>query len=947
MLPRRQQSATRGRLPHAQSTFTVRRAILLALALVFVLAVYLNFQFLTNARLESSSSSHSSPLKPKTKSDYMHQSKQQNGKKTSAQQKALSEQLAYESRAVQHIVFTSGCADADFVHSEVLAHSARASGFAKRISHLVYGCSVPVIEDWIRRKNPKNDVETMGFPAITSETTMFGEGQLNTTIHPLVVHQWFKQELNRNVLKDDDFVMIVESDAVFTKNVDIWNLFREVDDIQDPRWFGQDAAWYWPKRSPIPQEQIERAVPAKSKALHVTEWREFAATGPYVVEVALLREVLPTVVDIWDKLDVTKRYMAFPLAGAHHAVPIGISGVLSVHNYPSRYENWDFVDDIKHNPCNESAGKDVELESYPITIRPQNFTLPQWIDGNEWNFFNQQIPPQFLQCDAWLMREPSGFLWYLASHTNGYERVPTILRRRHLMSVCMAVHAYNRAAVAYKQQKCEFGYNENKKIPMEFEKPTWGAAVAHDKETVMDVQTPVRYGEYKTKSVAKHLATALPGHLESDGMHFVFVTACDAAAHWQSDVLASSFQHVKQRGALTRIVTGCSPSELREVVERSSIAYPFLHVFATKNYATQTSGDAYAALNRPFGVRDWLRGANPPVNEDLVVLLDADFVFLRSIAVNANYRVTRAKDVDSQNHKEHSEVILGLRQYKRFFVYEGSRSLNTITDTVKQGQAIGQLRATQYKSVGFDAASGPNTQLCPECQRVTGEDALEYYAVGAPYVLTRTDLGTLVDDYVSLSVKRRGLDQQLALAEPIGLSLAASKHNVQFTAFANLAVFGQDSDEYWGFVDLVKQNPCSKSPVPSVIGESPLFLQGSGLYRATDKHGVEWMYSHGLMPDNLFTCDAWLLATPPPSLWTAAKKAEDMKKLRDVYGLCTSIKVMNQAIVAQRERLCPNGFNQNRKLRLVSPRPVADLHVGAVHERWEIAAKEIVREDKK
>ncbi|KAJ0393208.1 hypothetical protein P43SY_004612 [Pythium insidiosum] len=676
MLPRRQMPPSRVRPTHTITGVSTRRVVLGALVFIFVFAVYVNVRFL------SSSASAGDAASAKKKSSFVHDAtvaKDSTSAKSSVRgNKALSDQLAFETRQVKHIVFTSGCSETEVLRAEVLSHSARARGYEHDMTHAMYGCGVPEYEEILRRKNPSSRVESVGFPAVHSPETRFGAGWLNTTLHFEVLQQWFKQELNRNRLKDDDFVMLAESDAVFTKNVDVWNLFREVEDIADPRWFGQDAEWYEPHSAPLSKEELLRVLPSDTTALSNNDWREFAATGPYVVEVALLKEVLPTIVEIWQKLPSSKRYLAVPLAAAHHEIPIGISGVLSIHRYPSRYENWDFADDVRRNPCNESVDTDIDLESYPITIRPQNFTLPPWIDGREWNFFDSQLPSQFLDCDA-----------------------------------CY------------------------------------------------------------------------------------------------------------------------------------------------------------------------------PVTESIIVVLTQDLVFLRALSVNSNHRVARSNKVDSQNYATDTEVIEGLRQYKRFFVYEGTKELSQVSDRVASRVAIAQ-RSTKamIEALSLDSSSSAVYTVCDDCRaKLSSPSARERVHIAAPFVMTREDLVAVAKDVGAMSTKLESA--QVKHAEAAAIGLATTKADIEFTAFDNLAFSGTRSEDFVGFLDLLKdRNPCEPK-TPLIPGEAPLWLTLGEPFEAqeSESESSTWRFSAALVPDNLFACDVWLLAEPPASLWTAAKASRSMERMRQAYGI--------------------------------------------------------------
>jgi hypothetical protein len=959
MLPQRQNSGKRGGAAAYRRARTKKRNMaFVALGLVFVLYMYFNVRFFASSTVSTNSieatgkgwrSFNGAPIKP-------------DGSDTLADTSAT--------RQVKHLVFTSTCRDLDFVHAEVLAFTLRRTGFDGNVTHLLYGCSAEQAAEMVRKKDPRHKVQTKHYPDVSASNTTFGEKLVTTTLNPVVLAKWMlgsdDGDLSGNnpvpfeeryALAEDDFVMAVDSDAIFTKKLDMWNLMAEANDVIDPRIFGQDASWYWPNRFPLTHEQLTSILPTNSRALLLDDWREYAAIAPFAAEVGAWREVLPTAVDLWAKLSLEQRYLAVPIAAAHEKNLIGVSGVLSVHHYPSRYQNWDFVDDIKHNPCTERAeGKNLALPSYPISIRALNFTLPQWIDGRDWSFFADQVPSDFLSCDAWMIHQPTGYLWHLATHTSGYERVPNILRRRHTMSVCLAVEAYNSASENYRSRVCPTGYNHNRRIPMEFQKKALSTAVALAKGSEMEEEPPVYFGDYKRKkrAGAPDESALKPGQEGSDELHFVFTTSCEPYQDWQSEALAQSFARVGQRGALTRIVSGCSDDEVKALLRRTHQSSPHLRIHVTRDFRSlpvfkevsdevekASTPDDYAPYNKPFGLRDWLESANPPVREELVVVLDPDFLFIRPFAVNTGGRVTSAKGVDSGDYEHDTEVVEGMRQYKRFFVYAGARDAKNVTDAVKDGVAVAQRWSEYLGTAAFENSSA----ICPECAAVSKADAAEYFAVGPPYAITRRDLTQLMDDYCNMTVlKREQMKREHWMSEMLGYSLAAAKHGVKHTTFDNLAL-GNKADDYTGFVSLMKGNPCEDPVTPIIPGEAPPLLHGCHSYEADDDRGLKWMFYKQLMPNDLFACDSWLLAPPPPSVWIMAKRSRDKQRMLEAYGLCTSIKVFNQALVDFKAKMCPDGFNQNRRLRLVKDERQDLLKLGQVPVAWQDAAQENARQE--
>jgi hypothetical protein len=47
--------------------------------------------------------------------------------------------------------------------------------------------------------------------------------------------------------------------------------------------------------------------------------------------------------------------------------------------------------------------------------------------------------------------------------------------------------------------------------------------------------------------------------LSDDGIHIIFSTSCSMFQRWQAELLFYSHAKVKQRGSITRLVSGCKP----------------------------------------------------------------------------------------------------------------------------------------------------------------------------------------------------------------------------------------------------------------------------------------------------------------------------------------------------------------------------------------------------
>lgn len=842
-------------------------------------------------------------------------------------------------RKLVAMIFTSGCSELDLIQSEVLATTARQFEFTHKITHLMYGCSDGAYRAFIKRKNPENRVETFlvseisGWKEPGSSIFSYGDAAVTTTIHAQVLQKWMTTKAGLTLDDEENvYVVLVDSDSIFTKKIDFKHLIEEADEVENPRFFAQDAAWYMPRKQPftdLEQRQLLDKVPflKLGKLRQVKDWRLFGGRGPFVIErKTLFSKILPAAAQIWSALPSNKKQLVFPIAAAHHSEPMAISGALMIHHYVSRYENWDFADYIESNPCENGVQKDARaLNSFPISIRAKNFTLPVWIDGRDWNFIDEFIPTDYFDCDAWLLREPSEKFWNLASTTKGYERVSTILRRRHAIGVFMAIRAYNDVARIYRRRFCSSGYNDNKNLIMGFNRTHYTTAlpysVAHASR-----RGQLEYSLWHEKVLTEDGTTSQRNGsdiFENEDLHFVFLTTCDPSQHWQSRVLVSSFLRVNHLGRLTRIVSGCDEASLRALLKKEPmhprmqlhVADNYTHRPARENEKTSASFiDSYLRYSKPFGIRHWLRHANPPVLESTIILVEPDFIFLQPLLLDSRVRLTSAEKVISGGVDD-MEVLEGLRQYKRFYVYEGYPSMN-VTIQISNGSAIAQRLTSHIGLPDFDAENNIYSTICPECNLLNKRDKMKDFSVGSPYILSRKDLSLMIDDYCLMTFRLHEIDGTSQMDTYV---LASSKNGIRHTIFDNLASGRIDRDSYPHFVTYIGEeaNPCSNSDGLFIRNEMPVMLRSTHDFTAVDSDGNQWIYSVRLIPTDLFECDSWLLSLPPIEVWTIARDSKSTERMLQAYGLCTFIKASNQAIIEYKSKYCPDGYNVNKRLRLL------------------------------
>jgi hypothetical protein len=110
----------------------------------------------------------------------------------------------------------------------------------------------------------------------------------------------------------------------------------------------------------MPMERLRLVVGSTSNALAVTNWRPYAVHAPFVLRRKYLKPIFSRIVELEPKLEHDQKHFGYSIASAELGFAHGITGNLRLSRYNSFHENWNFVDRLPYNPCNESI--DVHSE---------------------------------------------------------------------------------------------------------------------------------------------------------------------------------------------------------------------------------------------------------------------------------------------------------------------------------------------------------------------------------------------------------------------------------------------------------------------------------------------------------------------------------------------------------------------------------------------------------
>lgn len=434
---------------------------------------------------------------------------------------------------------------------------------------------------------------------------------------------------------------------------------------------------------------------------------------------------------------------------------------------------------------------------------------------------------------------------------------------------------------------------------------------AHDRVVVRETNAN------ETAAAASTLVTAVPtvplrakalyqGKEDVSELHIVFSMSCTQGKRL---LLQTVFQYsamaVGQRGPITQILSGCTDEEREAVLKEPTFYYDFRRHFTPAYSPHPEPGvdDNYTPYNKPFALRHFLQHADPPVNNEVLVLVDADFVFFKPLEVNTGRSVAK--------------------------YYHGKRDKALVTDAVVDGVAIAQ-DWVNYMGAGWFSEGNRDklAHLCAgkPCMNVSQADGEEYYGgTGPPYIMTVRDMKRMVDDYAHMVVLGRNKSDDW-MVEMYAYAVAAGNHGIKHTVLNNIGVthpqFVDGNREYWDFAPADMANPC-EDPVAVVLPEDPPvglhYCQVYGKVLSDKKRPMYYKYA---IPNEAVECKSPLLKLPPPSEWTDAVGLTDAKqqarKRHEVWTECSLIKIVNQALLKLKQRTCPLGFNAFQGHEMIS-----------------------------
>ncbi|GMI14231.1 hypothetical protein TrVE_jg1132 [Triparma verrucosa] len=383
-----------------------------------------------------------------------------------------------------------------------------------------------------------------------------------------------------------------------------------------------------------------------------------------------------------------------------------------------------------------------------------------------------------------------------------------------------------------------------------------------------------------------------------DNVHVIFSTDCSTFQSWQSYAVFASAYRVNQPGNITRIVSGCEPSEKEEMLAyhnkyiNPSLS-PNYHVHFTPSFDLTSSGKKYSFFNKPHGVNHFLQTPHllPPTT--LLILIDPDEFFLRPIL---------------NDFTDGKKIIVSLT------------SPENVPKHVTSGRPMSQQYGLGGAWTTWDIDYITGTKDSP-AKKYSMSEAGKYFAGGPPYLAIASDFKVIAEKWKEF-VGRAYEHKPGLLAEMYAWCIASAHlqlENVLIDSFmvSNIAV---NKGEGWNLIDSLPSPVCDGGNLEGE--ELPGFLHLCQMNRVG-----EWAIHKRKVPRDIFSCESTMLAVPEldlgenyPYKTQGAQngkprpnvKLTEWEMKRTAFQVCAAVHIINYASELFKDRHCEGGGNREK-----------------------------------
>lgn len=387
--------------------------------------------------------------------------------------------------------------------------------------------------------------------------------------------------------------------------------------------------------------------------------------------------------------------------------------------------------------------------------------------------------------------------------------------------------------------------------------------------------------------------------------YMTFSTACSLFQDWQSYMFFYYAHKVSQPGHIIRIASGCSQQQQDELLKFHdkviSKLSPNYSVHFTPDFSN-VSGDDYKYYNKPFGLQHWLQHGlkyddnKEKYNDAIFVVLDPDMMLLRPLTY----------DFTDSNIIIHKSI-------------RGEPPIRKVSHGQPWASIYGFGDSPFRVPLNYVFANATDSPALS----VTGEEQINNYAGGPPYMATGADMSAIVNKWCELVIRVHGapFDRRRddLLDEMFGWSLAVAHLSLPHTLVESFMISNThvNNGEGWSLIDALDDGELCNFPIstekenklPYVIHYCQSYWLG------------KWFIGKYRLASDWLSCDRPLLLEPPKNIgkkydfyirpggvpYGTKEKIPQTVVKREHFMICQLIARFNDAATWIKNQTCEEG----------------------------------------
>lgn len=398
---------------------------------------------------------------------------------------------------------------------------------------------------------------------------------------------------------------------------------------------------------------------------------------------------------------------------------------------------------------------------------------------------------------------------------------------------------------------------------------------------------------------------------EAHQIHVVFSTACSLSHDWQSYLFFFHAMVHKQKGDVTRIVSGCSDEDevkMRELHEKQfSVMNPNFFIHFTPEFGKQLVDQGFdyqktKYWNKPFGLKHWMEHrfgyvwsdtdeeiTVPEWDDHIIVLVDPDMLMQRPFVNDFSNM-----PVDQWNayyrKPEHLKEIVGkvTQGHPAAQDYSfGSKWLNPVKQQLKD-------------------IVGPDSPV----HRVTEEEASLVYAAGPPYWMTARDAFRISYKWAEF-LPKIFMHHPVFMAEMYGYCMASAHLGLRHQMARGMMIsnVAMTNGEGWAFLPKDLQ-ACDVARYSETVPHVLHFCQRYAI--------GDFFINKYIFPTDILSCEHPLLEVPPLNIledtWYSHygdgsinqwdKQQDKIDRYRNAFMICSLFPAINEAARFYKDQNC-------------------------------------------